>query len=153
MIGVLKSEINKSDQNVFLINSLNKLTKETTTQNCLFCNEVDPTLNPRIMTNVLPRIHMLYFKDILITDDLTEAQSLQNIPNAKRRFIYLYHLEWPYIEQLSFTHIKSILLNDDIGLIARSVTHAKLITQLFKKPEYIMPEWNYKTLIEIDHNE
>ena len=152
MIGILKTSLQNTDKDFFAIRSLNQL-MQTSTNACLFCDYIDNDFKLQVDTNVLQRANMFKFNGILITDNLARSQDFVHSTYAKKRFLYLYHLEWPYIEQLSFTHIKSILLNDDIGLIARSVTHAKLITQLFKKPEYIMPELNYKTLIEIDHNE
>jgi len=152
MIGILKSLVHDTDQNFFMIESLNQLT-HTSTQSCLFCDEHNTKVASQININIFPRIQVLYFNDILITDDLTEAQSLLNIPNARKRFIYLYHLEWPYIEQLQFKHIESLLINDNIELIARSESHSQLISQLFKKPKYIIPEWDYKSLIRIDQDE
>lgn len=152
MIGILKSSITDSDQNIFMVNALHQLSS-TSTQSCLFCDEIPANTITSIHTNIFPRIQVFYCNDILITDDLTEAQSLPHIPNAKKRFIYLYHLEWPYIENLHFHQIEPILLNDNIELIARSDSHAKLISDLFKTPKYIMPEWDYQTLIEIDNNE
>lgn len=152
MIGILKSSILDTDQNIFMIHNLNQLAN-TSTQNCLFCDENVARLTEPIHTNIFPRVQVLYFNDILITDDLTEAQSLLHIPNAKKRFVYLYHLEWKYIDNIYFQHLANILINDNIELIARSDTHAKLIKQLFKDPKYIMPEWDYKVLTRIDQNE
>ena len=152
MIGILKSSIHDIDQNIFMIHNLNKLTN-TSTQSCLFCDDNATIVAPPIHTNIFPRIQVLYFNDILITDDLTEAQSLLHIPNARKRFIYLYHLEWKYIENIRFQQIETILLNDNIELIARSDSHGKLIKQLFKEPKYIMPERDYEVLIRIDHDE
>tara|TARA_B100000745_G_C19904521_1_gene303160 strand:+ start:113 stop:571 length:459 start_codon:yes stop_codon:yes gene_type:complete len=152
MIGILKSSINDSDQNFFIANALRQLAS-TSTQSCLFCDDIQTSKVPVMYTNIFPRIQVFYCNDILITDDLSEAQSLPHIPNAKKRFLYLYHLEWSYIPDLHFNQLQPILLNDDIELIARSDSHAKLISELFKEPKYIMPEWNYKTLIEIDNNE
>ena len=152
MIGILKSSINDSDQNFFMAKALRELST-TSTQSCLFCDDVQTNIVPLLHTNIFPRVQVFYCNDILITDDLTEAQSFPHIPNAKKRFIYLYHLEWPYIENLHFHQIETILLNDNIELIARSDSHAKLISELFKEPKYIMPEWDCHTLMEIDRNE
>ena len=151
MIGILKASIGDLDQNFFMAKALQQL-QNTSTQHCLFCDDIQTAVIPKLHTNIFPRIQTFYFNDILITDDLTEAQGLSSISNAKR-FMYLYHLEWPYIDNLRFQQIQPILLNDNIELIARSNSHAKLISDLFKEPKYIMPEWDYKTLIEIDNNE
>jgi hypothetical protein len=152
MIGILKASIKDSDQNFFMAKAIQQL-HNTSTQHCVFCDEIQTSVISPLRTNVFPRIQTFYFSDILITDDLTEAQSLPNIPNVKQKFIYLYHLEWAYIENLQFQQIEPILLNDNIELIARSDSHAKLIGELFKEPKYVMPQWDYKTLIEIDNNE
>ena len=106
-----------------------------------------------INTNVLKRTHIFNFNGVVITDDLMRSQDSVYTTYAKKRFLYLYHLDWPYIQDIRFAHLKKVLMNDNICLIARSDSHASLIEQHFKKPDYIMPEWDYKTLIEIDNNE
>ena len=152
MIGILKTSLQNIDKDFFAIHNLNKLT-ETTTASCLFCNNINDDFELQISTNILHRSHAFRFNGILITDDLTRSQDLINTTYAKKRFLYLYHLEWPYINNLHFAQIQRTMLNDDIELIARSHSHAELIENLFKKPKYIMPEWDYETLIEVDKNE
>ena len=152
MIGILKGTVHNTDRDFFAIKNLNRLARTHTT-GCLFCNDVVPNFVLPIHTNRLHRAHVFNFDGIIITDTLMEAQDLLYTTYAKKRFIYLYNLDWPYISNLQFTHIRSILLNDNIELIARSGFHAKLIEKLFKAPKYIMPEWDYKILMEIDKNE
>lgn len=152
MIGILKTKIQNKDNDFFAIMGLNKIF-ETPITSCLFCNAVDDSFILPIKTNILHRSNAYSFDGIIITDDLLCAQDLLHTTYAKKRYIYLYHLEWPYIPNLEFRHIKQILLNDNIDLIARSEHHANLIERLFKSPKYIMPEWDYKTLMEIDKNE
>jgi|TARA_R100000306_G_scaffold20073_1_gene23931 hypothetical protein len=153
MIGILKTEIhNSKDKDFFAIESLNKLS-HTPTPACLFCDTVANDFILPINTNVLKRTHVFNFDGIIITDDLMRSQDFIYTTYATKRFLYLYHLDWPYIKNLRFSYLKKILLNKDIELIARSSTHATLIQQLFKKPKYIMPEWDYEVLIEIDNNE
>ena len=143
---------NGKDKDFFAVDSLNKLAY-TTTSACLFCDIISPELTFSINTNVFKRAHMFNFNGIVITDDLMRSQDLLYAPYAKKRFLYLYHLDWPYIQDIKFAYINRVLLNDSIELIARSNSHASLIERLFKKPKYIMPEWDYKVLVEIDNNE
>ena len=152
MIGILKTEVNNTDRDFFAVKNLNQLVN-TTTNACLFCNHINNEFQLPVLTNVLQRSHCYSFNGILITDDLIRAQDLIHTTYAKKRFLYLYHLDWPFITQLQFHHINSIFFNDNIELIARSVSHAKLIEDLFKKPKYIMKEWDYQTLMELDQNE
>ena len=152
MIGILKTSLQNIDKDFFAVYNINKL-KQTNTPNCIFCDYVDKNFLLPIETNILHRAHAFTFSDIIITDDLVRSQDLFNITYAKKRFLYLYHLEWPHIDNLKFSHIQRILLHNNIELIARSQPHAELIENLFKKPKYIMSEWDYKTLVEIDQNE
>mgnify|MGYP003139821144 CR=1 FL=1 len=153
MIGILKGDIdNAKDKDFFAIESLNTLAY-TTTSACLFCDVVSPHFTFPINTNIFKRAHVFNFDGTVITDDLMRSQDLLYTPYAKKRFLYLYHLDWPYIQDIKFTYINRVLLNENIELIARSDSHASLIEQLFKKPKYIMPEWDHKVLIEIDNNE
>ena len=153
MIGILKNDINNgNDKDFFAIDSLNKLTMSTTTA-CLFCDVIADDFKLPVNTNVLKRTHIFDFNGILITDDLMRSQDFLYTSYAKKRFLYLYHLDWPYIKGIRFAYLEKVLLNDNIELIARSESHANLIESLFKKPKYIMPEWDHKVLTEIDNNE
>ena len=152
MIGILKTEIKTIDRDYFVVDNLNKLTY-TTTNNSLFCNDVHPNFPLYINTNMLQRVSAHSFSGILITDELNLTQDLINITYAKKKFLYLYNLDWMYVQNPQFSFLKSALLNDRIELIARTKQHFDIIQGLFKTPKYIMSEWDYKTLIEIDSNE
>ena len=124
MIGILKGDVdNTKDKDFFAIESLNRLAY-TTTSACLFCDIISPALTVSINTNVFKRAHMFNFNGIVITDDLMRSQDLLYAPYAKKRFLYLYHLDWPYIQDIKFAYINRVLLNDSIELIARSNSHA-----------------------------
>ena len=151
MIGILKSMIENKDSDSMAIRNMNSLTK-TSTNGVIFCDTVANNLKFEIITTKLSSIHAFSFDGILIAEGLEAAQSLKNMTYAKRRLLYLYHLEWPTINNMQFHHLRMTLINDDIDLIARSEHHASLITDLFKAPKYIMPEWDYRILQEIDND-
>ena len=46
-----------------------------------------------------------------------------------------------------------IFYNNEIELIARSQSHANLLEKLFKKPKYIMEDWDWTILKRIDEDE
>ncbi|MAF24224.1 hypothetical protein CL634_01355 [bacterium] len=152
MIGILKGSLDNKDKDFFAVHSLNQLSK-TKNSSCLFCDNISDNFVLPLQTNVLQRTHMFNFNGIIICDDLMLSQDLLYATYAKKRFIYLYHLDWPYIQGLKFGHLKRVLLHESIELIARNEGHYQLIEHLFKKPRYIMAEWDYSTLIEIDENE
>jgi hypothetical protein len=152
MIGVLKGHVDNKDKDFFAVHSLNQLS-QTKNSACLFCDHISDDFTLPIKTNVLQRTHVFNFDGIIICDDLMHSQDLLYATCAKKRFIYLYHLDWPYIQGLKFGHLDRVLIHDSIELIARNEEHCQLIEHLFKKPQYIMAEWDYNTLIEIDNNE
>jgi len=153
MIGILKNDIhNHKDQDIFAVESLNRLA-HTTTSACLFCDIVAPDFIIPLRTTVLKRTHVFNFNGTVITDNIMRSQDLLYASYAKKRFLYLYHLDWPYIKNIRFAYLEKVLLNKSIELIVRSSTHYSLVKQLFKKPKYIMPEWDHEVLIEIDNNE
>ena len=152
MIGVLKGEVDNKDKDLLAVLKLNKLAK-TKTAACLFCDHVSDNFSIPLNTNVLQRTHAFNFNGTIITDDLMQSQDLLYATYAKKRYIYLYHLEWPFINGLKFAHLARVFLNDSVELIARSQEHFELIEHLFKRPKHIMQEWDYTKLIEIDENE
>tara|TARA_B100000029_G_scaffold510087_2_gene600788 strand:- start:685 stop:1146 length:462 start_codon:yes stop_codon:yes gene_type:complete len=152
MIGILKNNIVNSDKDFFAIKNLNELVN-TRTNNCLFCNGIDPTFILNVRTNVLQKSFAHTFNGVIITDELEGIEDLINISYAQAKFLYLYRLEWMNLKNISYSDLKKGLLNNNIELIARNKQHADIIEQLFKKPKYVMPEWDYHTLIEIDNNE
>ena len=113
MIGILKTDIKNIDRDYFAIDSLNKLTY-TTTNNSLFCNDVHPKFPLYINTTMLQRVSAHSFSGILITDELNLAQDLIHITYAKKKFLYLYNLDWMYIKNPQFSFFKSALLNENI---------------------------------------
>ena len=152
MIGVLKKEVTNIDKDFFAIQNLNKLVN-TTTNNCLFCNGVNPRFVLNVQTNMLQTSFSHTFNGILITDELPLVDELIHISYAKKKFLYIYHLDWMYLPNLNYSHLHKAFHNDNIDIIARNTQHARLIEDVFKKPKYIMNEWDYNVLIEIDSNE
>ena len=152
MIGILKTKITNIDKDSAAIQSLNTLSN-TTVNTCLFCDTVSKEFIGQIRTNVLPRTHTSFFKGIIITDDLVRGQDLITTTYAKKRFVYLYTLDWHKISPLRFANLAKVLLNDHIELIVQNEQDSKIVEQLFKKPKYIMNNWDSQVLIEIDKNE
>jgi len=152
MIGILKNNITNIDKDYFAIKNLNSLVNTTTTS-CLFCNEIDSSFILGVHTNIFHKSYAHSFNGTIITDELEGIEDLINMSYPKSKFLYLYRLDWMYLNTVHYAMLKRGLLNEHIELIARNEHQAKIIEQVFKKPKYIMPEWNYQTLIEIDQNE
>ena len=149
MIGFLMNSVSNSPRNILAVKNINKLRNEGI-ETCLFCDIVDHKFSVPVETNVLQKAQAFNFDGTLITHDLSAAQDLQNMVYAKKRYIYLYDLDWTLIEAPRFAPTHSLLLNEHIELIARSNSHYKIISDLFKKPARIMKYWDVEQLKELD---
>ena len=149
MIGVLMNTVYDSPRNLLAIKNMNRL-REEGVETCLFCDIVNRDFSVPVQTNVLQKAQAFNFNGTIITQDLSAAQDMVNMVYAKKRYIYLYDLDWMMIESPLFSHTHSLLPNENINLIARSESHQKIITDLFKKPSHLMKYWDVKTLKELD---
>ena len=149
MIGVLKSTVTPSPKHILTVRALNQLSKDGVSS-CLFYDFLPPQFPITVETNMLQKAEAFNFNEIVIADELILAQQLVNLVYAKKRYYYSYDLDWGRIDNFHFKHLKSLFMNDSIELIARSDSHYKVLSDLFKKPKYIMPNWNPDVLKEID---
>ena len=149
MIGVLMGAVYDSPKHILAIKNINKL-RDMGIESCLFCDIVNPNFSVPVETSVLHKAHAFNFNGTVITHDLARVQELRNMVYAKQRYIYLYDLDWMRIDGLHFSHLRTTLLNDEIEIIARSDSHYKLISNLFKKPKLIMKYWDANILKELD---
>jgi|TARA_R110000824_G_scaffold10866_1_gene47587 hypothetical protein len=149
MIGVLLGTVYDSPKNILAIKNINRL-KDAGVESCLFCDIVNRNFSVPVETSVLQRAQAFNFNGSVITHDLSMAQELRHMVYAKKRYLYLYDLDWMRIEDLHFSHLRSTILDDSIDLIARNDVHYKLISDMFKKPKHTMEYWDANVLKELD---
>ncbi len=89
------------------------------------------------------------FNGTMISTNLKTTERMIRCPGPKRRLFYVWNLEWTYLNGFSYEYIRNIYCNPSIELIARSKTHSDLITKLWKKPAYIMENFDKRVLEEI----
>ena len=148
MIGVLKSHLSPSPKNILAVRALNELGESGVTS-CLFYDYLPPEFPVEVQTNMLQKAEAFNFGEIVIADDLIVCQQLVNLVYASKRYFYVYDLDWGRIDSLRLDHLKPMLMNDSVELIARSESHSKIISALFKKPKYIMSNWDSRVLKKI----
>ena len=150
MLGVLTDKIHFNQQSIFLVKNLNELNK---TENCcIFCNEMyERPLD--ICFNIMQQTKSYSFEGTLITDNLLLTQCLHHNIYTKKKYYYVWNLDWMLLDNLRFSQLGVPFFNDEIELIARSESHAEVLEQLFKKPKYIMEDWDWEVLQRIDQDE
>jgi hypothetical protein len=55
-------------------------------------------------------------------------------------------MEWTNAPALRYEDLKKIYLNDDMDLIVSNSKDYKIISNLFKKPKYIVEDWNFSEI-------
>ena len=150
MIGVLTDKIQFNQQSIFLVKNFNQLNE--TNNCCIFCNEMH-NRPVDVHFNIMQQTKSYCFQGTLITDSLLLTQSLHYNIYTKKKYYYVWNLDWIHLEKLRFSQLKIPFYNNEIELIARSQSHAEVLEQLFKKPKYIMEDWDWKVLKRIDEDE
>ena len=86
----------------------------------------------------------------LIATSLTTTKKLINLPLKNKKFFYIWDLEWTQIKDKKYMELAEIYKNEDISLLARSKTHAKLIEKAWDRNVVgIAPDFKIKELTEI----
>jgi len=90
---------------------------------------------------VMQTIEALDYDGILIATDEISVNMFKACMRAKEKYFYVWDINWFYNPR-PISNIKSLYLNDDVKLIARSKSHFDIISRVFKKPEYIIQDFN-----------
>ena len=150
MIGVVTDKLLFSQSSIFLVKNLNELNK---VRNCsIFCNEMHER-PVDICFNIMQQIKSYQFEGTLITDNLLLTQALHYNIYTKKKYYYVWNFDWILLDDLRFKQLTIPFLNDEIELIARSESHAEVLEKLFKKPKYIMEDWDWEVLQRIGQDE
>lgn len=89
----------------------------------------------------------------IMATNLKTAMLLLKCPLPTKKFFYVWDLEWLYQKSEQYKFYQSIYQNPDLELIARSESHANLITKCWKKPLFIMENFDHAKLTELFTNQ
>lgn len=143
MIGVVVDNIINNAQTYLMFRTLNKLSK---THDCyMFTNTVQSMPLPNHFA-ILQQIEALSHRGILISTSVINTQIVLNSLTATQKYFYIWHPEWSQLKELGVRQLRNVLYNDDIDIIARSASHAKLLNKLFKQPKHIVYNWDYESI-------
>jgi len=89
--------------------------------------------------------HAYNYDGIIIATDGYTAPVLDKCLRPKELYFYIWNLDWKY-NVTTLGANQDIYLNNKINLIARSRSHHKLITQVWKEPKYTISEFNHEEI-------
>lgn len=84
----------------------------------------------------------------VMATSLETAHRLLKIHTPVRKLFYVWDLQWIH-KIYSFEEIADVYCNDNIDLIARSESHAKIISLCWKEPVGILRDFNYEQFASI----
>ena len=147
--GVLVETLDMSQRGLCIAHNLNKLIQED--------DGYDPIVffqkygyNPiNKLFAMMQEVEVIDFPHPVIALSLSLANRLLNTAVPSRRLFYVMDLEWLYLETLIYEEVSEIYCNDKIELIARSDSHAKLLTECWKEPIAVIQDFNYLEIQKI----
>jgi len=139
MLGILL--FNPSEQIINRICDLN----EDKGEYCIF--SASPTTEKARNISQLQPLRAYNFKETLIASDIRTAEFAVNLSLPRKKFFYIRSCEWVRATSLLYEDLKKIYLNDNMDLIVSNSKDYKLISNLFKKPKYIVEDWDFEELL------
>lgn len=130
----------------FMLKHLNLLTQEGI--DCvLFTQNIQKPVIP--LAFGLFQVNEIYDYDgTVIASDLKSCKKLGTVPGPKRKLFYVQNFEWTKLQQFNYNLIRDCYMNDEIELIARSKRHSDILWKCFKKPRYVMENWELKICLK-----
>lgn len=86
---------------------------------------------------------------VAISTDIKTTEKLIKCPGPTKKFFYVWNLEWLNMQNIDYDRMNNVYNNDGIELIARSIYHAALLEMVWKKPAFIMEDFEPETLKKI----
>lgn len=147
-LGIMVGSLGMSQMSYSLTSEVNKMNNLTEYVDAIiFYNRYERIIMP-------PRFAMLQeqqawgFDAPVISTDLTTTQRLINCPRPKKKFFYIWNLEWLYTKY-NYDSLSSVYLNEEVELIARNEYHYKVIENCWKTPVATIKDFNHEQIIRL----
>jgi hypothetical protein len=89
------------------------------------------------------------YTGICIATNLSTALKLLSYPRPSKKYFYVWDLEWMRIANRDYDKLASIYRNESLQLIARSVSHAEIISKCWNVDKVeIMRDFDLRCLVK-----
>jgi len=144
-LGIITQQIANDQKHISIIKSLNTISEKERGLDCiLFYADMGLMQEPNYFA-LMSIIETLDYDGILIATDIMSGLLLQNCLMAKKKYFYIWDLEWYHTSRTS-SFIQQLYTSDEVELIVRSEDHAKIVERIFKKPKHIIEEFNHEQI-------
>ena len=148
-IGFLVGDVSASQLSFNLIKNINEYSEDSRDDFVVFFeNSTSSILNPNFSLMSLNEIWS--FSGYLFATNIATALSMQKCFAPKKKFFYVWDLEWTRPHGRDFEYSVQVFLDPNTTLIARSEDHAKAIENYCnRKVKNIVNDFNIEKLVRI----
>jgi hypothetical protein len=147
--GILVRSLQASQFCVSLSSSVNKIISEVSDLDVIVFYEAWAQLIVPPKFGMLMDREMLGLDGVCIATDLKSAHKLLRSAGPKKKYFYVWNLEWIGNPSIRFKDMHDIYCNDQISLIARSQYHYDILAKTWKKPVAIMNNFSPDILKDV----
>jgi hypothetical protein len=147
-LGVIINSNMPSQQWNSILPTLEKLTIHTNISPMIFC-DMPPTQAITVNIPIFSLVDAFGFDGITIANNLSSAHSSLLLPNVKKRYFYMWDLEWLLPNYFGFNMAHSIYTDPKITLISRHKNHYNIFKKCWKTPNFIIEEFNYDDIYKL----
>lgn len=147
----LVRDLGHSQLTYYLVTGINKFLGENSGYDiCIFYqNLVRPMVETRF---AIMNAHEAWgYTNPLISTDLVTTSNLLRYFGCRRKFFYVYDLEWLHILNKNYSEYANLYRDSSLTLLCRSESHKKILLNNFDKEVKVVGDFNINKIAEIVH--
>lgn len=148
-VSVMVNDMGYSQLSTSLIRSFNKICESYAGIDTMAFYR-DPSMAP-----ITPLFSCMSYAEIwgydgaVIATDLRMAKSLIEVTGPKKKYFYLWDLEWLRMPSPVYRELSDVYNSDSLELIVRSEHHSEIVSKCWKKPSLVMKDFDPEVLLAI----
>jgi hypothetical protein len=149
-LAIIVPNLGFSQLSFYVIKALNELlTHQYSISATVFVNEHRPSF----AAHLFPIMHTgeaFEWSGTIIATTLSSAYKIIDFPGTKKKFFYVWDLEWLRLNIMDHKFLYHIYHNPRLKLIARSIEHANIIEEAWNvKPTIIIEDFEINSILNI----
>ena len=89
------------------------------------------------------------YDGILVATDVSTAGKVANAISARKKFFYVWDLEWLRTNPKSYTFFRDVYCDPRYELLARSASHARALEEAWNRPVRVLENLDLQALLEL----
>ena len=148
-IGVMLDSIGSSQISECVIDTFNSISLSESDVDTIAFYKKHPTPPSTPLFSCMEQTELWGYEGDVIATSLDNAMTLTNITAPRRKFFYVWDLEWARLTNTRYSYLESIYNNESLELIARSDWHASLISQYWQSPIATIKDFNALDILSL----